>query len=272
MRDSNKTCSANANIYIGGVSGLGLIPITFDWTIITSFAQSPLIPPWFALANTLIGVVVIYIITSVGIQYTGAFYSEYLPMQDSVSYDNTGASYNVSRIMTPQVTLDVEAYKAYSPIFLSTNFALCYGMSFATIAAVLVHCGLFNGTEIWTRYKLARNQDSDVHMKLMKKYRDSPEWWYLSMYVVLFALSMFTVLYWDTHMTWWAFIICMILPLIFIIPIGMVMAITNIQIGLNVITEFIVGYMLPGRPIAMMIFKTYGYITMSQALYFTQDL
>ncbi len=38
------------------------------------------------------------------------------------------------------------------------------------------------------------------------------------------------------------------------------------------LTEFIVGYMLPGRPIAMMLFKTYGYITMAQALYFLQDM
>lgn len=30
--------------------------------------------------------------------------------------------------------------------------------------------------------------------------------------------------------------------------------------------------MQPGRPVAMMLFKTYGYITMAQGLYFTQDL
>lgn len=32
----------------------------------------------------------------------------------------------------------------------------------------------------------------------------------------------------------------------------------------SVIAELIVGYLLPGKPIAMMMFKTYGYITMSQ--------
>jgi hypothetical protein len=52
----------------------------------------------------------------------------------------------------------------------------------------------------------------------------------------------------------------------------MIQGITNWQLGLNVLTEFIVGYMLPGRPMAMMLFKTYGYITMAQALYFTQDM
>jgi len=52
----------------------------------------------------------------------------------------------------------------------------------------------------------------------------------------------------------------------------MIQAVTNIQIGLNVITEFIIGYMLPGRPLAMMMFKMFGYISMSQALAFCQDL
>jgi OPT oligopeptide transporter protein len=51
----------------------------------------------------------------------------------------------------------------------------------------------------------------------------------------------------------------------------MIRAITNQQVGLNVITELIIGYALPGKPIAMMLFKTWGYITMSQALTFTSD-
>jgi len=45
-----------------------------------------------------------------------------------------------------------------------------------------------------------------------------------------------------------------------------------VQIGLNVITEFIIGYMLPGRPLAMMMFKMFGYISMAQALAFISDL
>ena len=51
----------------------------------------------------------------------------------------------------------------------------------------------------------------------------------------------------------------------------MIQAITNQQIGLNVSTELIIGYALPGRPVAMMMFKTWCYITMAQALTFTSD-
>lgn len=43
------------------------------------------------------------------------------------------------------------------------------------------------------------------------------------------------------------------------------------QIGLNIITEMIIGYIYPGRPLANVAFKTYGYISMSQALGFLSD-
>lgn len=41
--------------------------------------------------------------------------------------------------------------------------------------------------------------------------------------------------------------------------------------GLNVVTELVIGYMYPGKPLANVAFKTYGYISMSQALSFLQD-
>lgn len=43
------------------------------------------------------------------------------------------------------------------------------------------------------------------------------------------------------------------------------------QPGLNVITELIIGYMYPGKPLANVAFKTYGYISMSQAIMFLGD-
>jgi OPT family oligopeptide transporter len=68
------------NQLFGGFSGLSLIPITFDWTYVTSYILSPLIPPWHAIANTLIGVFLFTWVCSLGVHYTGAWYSKYLPM------------------------------------------------------------------------------------------------------------------------------------------------------------------------------------------------
>ena len=58
----------------------------------------------------------------------------------------------------------------------------------------------------------------------------------------------------------------------FTIPFGTIAATTGNLLGLNVTTELIIGYALPGRPIALMLFKTWGHITMSQAVIFMSDL
>lgn len=62
-----------------------------------------------------------------------------MPISSGGSFDNTGSSYNVSRILTADKTFDQEAYESYSPLFLSTTFAISYGLSFAGITATLTH-------------------------------------------------------------------------------------------------------------------------------------
>lgn len=41
--------------------------------------------------------------------------------------------------------------------------------------------------------------------------------------------------------------------------------------GLNIITEYIMGLIYPGKPIANVCFKVYGYMSMSQAVSFLSD-
>ncbi|KAH6664850.1 putative sexual differentiation process protein isp4 [Halenospora varia] len=260
------------NQIFGGQTGLSLIPITFDWSVITAFIYSPLVYPFHAIANTLIGVIIFTIITSLGIHYTGALYSEYLPMSTGGSFDRFGDAYNVSKILTPEFTLDPVKYAAYSPLFLSTTFAMAYGLSFAACLAIIVHVALYHGKDIMARLRASRHEGADIHQKMMLKYPQAPMWWYLASSIIFLAMALTTCLYWDTHLTWWAFIVCMLIPIVFYLPVGIVQATTNVQIGLNVITEFIIGYMQPGRPLAMMMFKMYGYITCQQGLYFTQDI
>ncbi|ORY55280.1 OPT family small oligopeptide transporter [Pseudomassariella vexata] len=260
------------NKIFGGLRGYGLIPTTLDWTVASGYAGSPLIPPWHAVANTVAGVIVFFVIISMGLHFSGTWYSDYFVVQSPNAFDNTGAVYNVSRILDENLQFDAEKYHAYSPLYLSTQFALCYGLAFAAVAAIIVHVVLYHGPEIVRQFKLARNQDDDVHMRLMKKYRDAEDWWYLALFVVMVGLSFVVCCAWPTGFPAWAYVVCMILPLIWTIPIGIIQAITNIQLGLNVLTEYVIGYLLPGHPVAMMMFKNYGYLCTSQALFFAQDL
>ena len=76
-----------------------------------------------AIGNTLIGVVGFFIILASLFHYGGVWYSLYLPMSDSSTYDNTGAIYDVSRVLSADFTLDEEAYKAYSPLFIRSDYS-----------------------------------------------------------------------------------------------------------------------------------------------------
>ncbi|OAA73908.1 small oligopeptide transporter, OPT family [Cordyceps fumosorosea ARSEF 2679] len=264
--------NAVVNQLFGGVSGLSLLPITFDWTQVAGFIGSPLIPPWHAIANTLLGVVLFFICLSSVLHYSGAWYSAYLPMSDAGTYDNRGQPYNTTRILTPQFTLDVQAYKEYSPLFISTTFAVAYGLSFASISALLVHTWIHSRKTIWRQYRNSTTEKPDIHMKLMRKYPEAPDWWYLTLFLVMLAIGLYTVVAYPTNFAWWAFLLAILISYAFSLPIGIIQAITNTQIGLNVLTEFIYGYIQPGRPLGLMLFKTFGYVTMSQALGFIADL
>lgn len=167
---------ATINQLFGGFTGLSLIPLTFDWTYVIGYLGDPLLAPTFAHLNTLVGLFVFMILTTIGISYSGVLYTDYLPINTSTTFDNTQSQYNVTKIMTPDFSFDVAKYKKYSPLFLAPTFALNYGLSFAALTASIVHTMIFHGKEVWYRFKASRNQEPDVHMRLMKMYKEAPDW------------------------------------------------------------------------------------------------
>jgi len=62
------------------------------------------------------------------------------------------------------------------------------------------------------------------------------------------------------------------LCLLFLVPVGIVKAMTGIEVTLNVIAEFIGGSWVAGNALAMNYFKAYGYVTCAHALWFSNDL
>jgi len=254
----------------GYVHGMGMSVITFDWSQI-AYIGSPLATPWWAEANIFAGFLFFFWFLCPVLHFTNTWYAEYMPISSRTSYDNTGGPYNVTKILTPESTIDLEAYHSYSPLFISTTFAISYGLSFASITATLMHAVLYFRKQIWVQARRSIHEQADIHARLMARYPQVPEWWYLIIFAAMFALGIICIEVWPSQMPVWAFVLALVIAFTYVIPIGMIQAITNQQVGLNVITELIIGYALPGRPVAMMMFKTWGYITMAQALQFTSD-
>ena len=71
----------------------------------------------------------------------------------------------------------------------------------------------------------------------------------------MFAVAAVTVEVWPTQMPVWGLVVSLLIGLVYLIPTGMIQAITNQQMSLNVLTELIGGYLIPGRPVALMLHK-----------------
>ncbi|CAO3658089.1 unnamed protein product [Umbelopsis ramanniana] len=255
-----------------GYNGLGMLALSFDWATITSYLLSPLIVPFWAIANIAVGFAVVAWVLVPLLYYTNVWDAKTFPIVSSSLFTSTGEIWNNTMVLNADNTLNEEAYAEYGPARLTVLFAFTYGIMFAGLTSVLTHTVLYHGKEIVRQFKRSRTDDEDIHMKLMRAYPEVPSWWYYSIFVVTLGISFGVIYAWPITLPWWGLILSVALAAIFILPIGIISAITNQTPGLNVITEFIIGFALPGHPIANVTFKTYGYISMVQGLTFVSDL
>ncbi|KAF9204914.1 hypothetical protein BGZ49_004710 [Haplosporangium sp. Z 27] len=255
---------------ITGSNGLGVGVIALDWAAASQYI-GPLVTPWFAQVNILVGFIIVVYIMVPWAYYTNLWDSKNFPIVTSTLYQANGSSYDVHQVLGSNGLLDETAYLNYSPLRMDSFFGLTYGVGFAGLTATVVHVALFNGAEIIERWKNARHEGEDIHSRLMSVYPEVPDWWYGLLFIITVGLSFVTCCVWD-YMPWWALILALAIAAFFVLPVGVVQAVTNQSPGLNIVTEYVIGYMLPGHAISNVTFKTYGYIVEVQALSFVSDL
>ncbi|KAK3308463.1 OPT oligopeptide transporter protein-domain-containing protein [Chaetomium strumarium] len=280
----------------GVSSGLALNPLpTFDWNILT-FNLDPLMVPFFSTFNFFLGAFFAMFII-IGFYYSNAFNTAYLPINSNRPFDHFGQAYNVSSIIDDRGIFDAEKYAAYSPPFLAAGNLIIYLFFFAVYTGTLTYGALYHRHEImlgfreaWKSVKqwavrVARLRVSsrgseaeddanllDVHNRLMLAYREVPEWWYMICLAIALGLGMAGIAAYPTSTTPLVVLYGIILCLIFVVPVGIIKAMTGVEVTLNVMAEFIGGVWVQGNAIAMCFFKSYGYVTCAHALSFTQDL
>lgn len=142
------------------------------------------------------------------------------------SYANTATRYDVRKILAPDLTLDMAKYKEYSQIYLTPTFALQYGLSFASIISVISHTWLNHSKEIVSRTKAAKTQPKDIHMRMMDKYKEVPQWWFFVMLVIMMGVGLASLLPYDMQLPAWGYFLAISMSLFFLVPIGMITAMT----------------------------------------------
>lgn len=91
------------------------------------------------------------------------------------------------------------------------------------------------------------------------------------MLVVFTGLSIVLVEVYHTKLPVYGVFLTLLIPAIYIVPCGIIQGITNVDANqLNVLSEFISGYMFAGRPLANMILKILSEDVVSQGIFFAQ--
>ncbi|KAI0067959.1 OPT-domain-containing protein [Artomyces pyxidatus] len=258
------------NTLFGSLNGLGMGLFSFDWAMI-SFIGSPLVVPWWAQINMFVSFVFVIWFLSPILWAKNVWYSKFMPISTPIGFDNTGMPYDASLIIT-NGTFDQTKYEQYSPMYLPMTFAITYGTCFAAYTAVVSHTFLWYRHDLVRQFRRSLGDERDIHSRLMQVYPDVPRWWFAALGLGSFVLGVIGIEVCKTGLPVWAFILGLIISFIFIVPTGIVMAITNQQMPLSVLAEILFGYMLPGRPLATMTFKMFTSTATAQALTYTSDL
>ncbi|TFK50777.1 OPT superfamily oligopeptide transporter [Heliocybe sulcata] len=259
------------NQLFGVYSGLGMSVVTFDWSQIT-WIGSPLMIPWWAEMHIFGGFILFFWILTPILYYTNTWKLAYFPISGNEPYDRYGTMYNVSRVLQVDDRFNLTAYEEYSPLYLPATYAVTYLIAFALTTCVLVHTVLYHGRSLINGIKRIRIEKDDIHAKLMRNYPEVPDWWYLTAFVLFFALAIVSVEVWHTGVPIWALLLSVLLPIVYVLPSGFIYAMTGQGITLNLLAQIIPGTLLPGNPLANMIFKAYSVQTLTEATSFVQDL
>lgn len=286
----------------GVASGLGLFPLTFDWAQV-AYIGSPLIVPIWAAANIIVGIGLVIWILAPLLYYSNFLYSAFMPIISTSVFDNTGHVYDVSRILNDGFLFDEEGYKNYSRVFLPITYVLSYFGQFAGLAALVTDTVVWHGRELSVQLKATlwpgRAQGAyqavpcaepsssssmgdtahgrflsgeDVHNRLMRRYDDVPMIWYILTGVSMATIGMFVVQYYPIFLPWWGLLLALAISIVLYLPIAMVQAVANQHISIYLICQLLSGTFFPGKPVANMVFTTYGYISMTQGIKFSSDL
>ncbi|KAJ7339942.1 OPT oligopeptide transporter protein-domain-containing protein [Mycena albidolilacea] len=259
------------NQMLGVSSGLGMSVLTFDWAQVT-WIGSPLMVPWWAEVHVFLGFVLFFWVLTPALYYSNTWSLAYFPISANIPYDRFGNQYNITHVLTLQDTFNATAYGEYSPLYLPATYAMTYLLAFALSTCVIVHTLLYHGRSLLNGVKKMRVESDDIHAKLMRSYPEVPDWWYMLSFCVFFSLAIISMEVWHTQVPVWALVLSVALPIIYILPSGFIYAMTGQEITLNILAQIIPGALLPGNPLANMLFKSYSVQTLTEATSFIQDL
>ncbi|KAF9995526.1 hypothetical protein BGZ80_007482, partial [Entomortierella chlamydospora] len=243
----------------GSHTGGGLLSFSFDWG---SIGGTTLYYPLYSQLCYYGGAIFSYwiILPIIWINNIMNAKANGRPLTSRLFYDN-GTVFDINKVLNSDYTVNEELYNAGPKANMAPMYALGFMYNFVSLAACCSYVYFFHRHTLWAAWKGAvSSKEEDIHTKMMRVYPEVPQSWYLGFYIVMGGLSIYVCEAYGTQLPWWGLLLALFIGIILALPIGVMQAVTGFAPGLNVITELIIGYILPGKPIANMTFKCYGYM------------
>ncbi|ORZ32406.1 OPT oligopeptide transporter protein-domain-containing protein [Catenaria anguillulae PL171] len=222
--------------------GVGVLSISLDWTFVGSGPMA--IPFWATLNNFVSWVVFAWLLVPIFWKnnlFNQGPWPKTTFLNSTHLFDGKG-----NRFLAPQVLNT----KTRSPLFASTYFG-----HLASLTAAITHTCLWYGSDIAARVRNAKHDKDDIHCKLIDKYPEVPETWYYGFFVATLVLMIVVGQWGGIDLPVWATFLAVALAIVGTVPTIIIFATAGVSLGLNVISQFTIGVLVPGRPILMMAFK-----------------
>ncbi|EPE07534.1 oligopeptide transporter [Ophiostoma piceae UAMH 11346] len=254
-------------ILTGSSLGLGLFnPLTtFDWNVATS-SYAALAQPFFSTATMYAGSLLGGLII-LGIYYSNMYNTAYLPINSSSAFANNGTSFVVQNVIVNNTFVEA-LYQEYSPPFYTAGYILTVGGNFAFYPIYFLYIMVNQWKTVSNAYidfykglrygKGNYENATDVHSRLMARYKEVPDWWFLAILLGALIVSIVFLKIYPMDTPVWLVFLLLGINLVFAVPLSFLSATTGTNLGLGSLIEVITGYLLPGKPNAFLFAQTLG--------------
>lgn len=260
-----------------GNYGFGILDISLDWNYINNGVLAPMYTPLWSAMTQCTGVFLAVWLLYPILYYTNVMDSQNFGAVSSKTYDSTGSTYNISRVLTPDFRLNQTAMDEYSRPFWSTPYVFYFFWGFAASSGAMIWSMIWYGKDIMAAAKNLffgrrdTNDYNDPYLKLMSFDPRVPHSWYLILLVISSSLSILTIYCGGFQLPWWGFILMAVIAWVFTIPNGCLWARANTQVGMSFLSELICGSLFHGQPKAMLAGLVYARQIMEQNLNLISD-
>ncbi|CUM63902.1 uncharacterized protein PRCAT00001490001 [Priceomyces carsonii] len=265
-----KPSSAALSQVFGVKTGLGLFPLTLDWTQIASL-NNPLTTPFWSVGCIFLSFVFWIWIVMPGLYYQNRWQTAHFPIMTNNIYDTSGQAYNASKVVDSNWKLDVNKFKKYSPVMLPIAFLLSLALGLAAFSAMMVQFLLRFRSDVIEPIR-KRNSQPDRHNAIMYRYKKFHWSLYLAVTAIGLGLGFAFCEGWDdSQIRAPGFIVSIVIGAVLYLPLALIESRANITVSLQSFFEIISAFWFKGQPLTLLYFYCFGFATLQHSMHSAQS-